>query len=291
VTIATLVRSPDPTLFFSRDNPADPRMGDLVLRGEDAATDETRVAVIGVPQHIGVLRNGGRGGAAFGPDAIRSMLYRLTAYDVGADRAIPARAVVDLGNVICQGELEEIHDRVERVVAEVRTRDWFPLVLGGGHDITYPVVRGSFGAGNGGGLVNIDAHLDVRPPGNGRNSGTSIYMLIDEETISAERTVEVGIQNYVNAADHARWFAGKGGTIVTLDEIRSRGFNETIAAAKEIAVAGAGPVHATLDMDSVTGASAPGVSAVLPDGLTPQEFVEAARQLAALPTVVSMGTI
>lgn len=263
-------------------------MGDRVVHGFSTIPAGVAVGIIGVPQDIGVVRNGGRPGSAAGPDAIRAMLYRMTPYDLVNDREVGAGRVADLGDVPVTGELEEIHDRVTDAVADLRAVGIFPIVLGGGHDIAYATARGGLGAGSGGGLVNVDAHLDVRPPDPSRNSGTSVRMLIDERTVHAESVVEYGIQSHANALEQARWLADLGGTIIALDETRRRGFNDTFAVALEIASSHGRSVHGSLDVDGVIGSSAPGVSAVMADGLASWEFVSAARLLARHPAVVSI---
>lgn len=282
------LRAPDPALFFTRNDPADARMGDLVLHGYDVIPDGVRVALIGVPQHIGVVRIGGRPGAAAGPDAIRAALYRLTPYSIENDFSIQPGMVVDLGDIDCEGELEEIHERVENVVADVRSRGLFPIVLGGGHDIAYPSARGGIGPGGRGGLVNVDAHLDVRPALPYRNSGTSIRMLVDEGTVDGNGLVEYGIQSHANARAHAEWVVAAGGTIVGLNFLRANGFEKSFAEALGKAAMNGRRVHATLDIDGVIGSSAPGVSAAMPDGLAPAEFLRAARMMGSHPSVVSL---
>ncbi len=263
-------------------------MGDVVLHGLDEVPASVRVAMIGVPQHIGVVRNGGRPGAAAGPDAIRTAFYRLTPYSVDANVSVPPGTVVDMGDIECDAELEEIHERLERVVADVRERGLFPIVLGGGHDITYAVARGGIGPAGNGGIVNVDAHLDVRPPSPLRNSGTSIRMLVEEETVAGDGVVEYGIQSHANAREHVDWLVARGGRIVSLNASRAIGFEESFAKGLEVASFNARAVHATLDIDSVIGSSAPGVSAVMPDGLSPAEFLRAARMMGSHPAVVSL---
>ncbi len=70
-------RTPD-SLFFSRNDPADPRMGDAVLRAADDYK-RAKVVLIGCPQDEGVRRNGGRVGAAQAPAEIWRFFYRLVA--------------------------------------------------------------------------------------------------------------------------------------------------------------------------------------------------------------------
>ncbi len=277
-----------PSLFFTRNDPDDPRIGDLVLRDIDTIPDGVRVALIGVPQDIGVARNGGRVGSADGPDAIRQALYRLTPYDIATGRSLQKGSVVDLGNISTAGELEDIHGRIEEVVEWVCRAGVIPIVLGGGHDITYPSARGAAAAHGTLGAVNFDAHLDVRPAVPERNSGTSFRMLIDEGIVRADSCVEFGIQSFANAAGHVQWFTGHGGKIISLNEIRERGFGPALREAIEYAGSKVRSIYATLDIDGVRAADAPGVSAVMPDGFTANEFLQTARAIGSNPRVVAV---
>lgn len=282
---------PDPTLFFTRNDPGDPRMGDLVGHDPASFPDSARVALIGVPQDIGVRRNGGRVGAAAAPDAIRAMLYRLTPYDIESGKNLPGDFLFDLGNVRVDGDLEEIHERVTEVVREVCKAGVIPLVLGGGHDTTYAAASGVAAEYGALGMINVDAHLDVRAPNPLRNSGTSFRMLIEEGKVVPEYFVELGIQGFVNAAGHAEWLYGRGAHIITLDEIRSCGFDEMLATAYLNATPSSERVYATLDIDGVRSSDAPGVSATMPDGITAAEFLAAARSLGRRPYTVALDMV
>ena len=282
---------PDESLFFSRNDPADQRLGDLVTRHPGAFPGDARVAIIGVPQDIGVARNGGRTGAAEAPDAIRRMLYRLTPYDVATGHSIEHGVIRDLGNIHCGGELEEIHARLTAVVSEVCRTGVVPIVLGGGHDTTYAAAAGVAAVHGALGMINADAHLDVRTANPLRNSGTSFRMLIDEGCIHPENFVELGIQSYVNAGSHVRWLVAQGARIITLDEIRAAGLQAQLAAALRIATAGARPLYATLDIDGVRASEAPGVSAPLPDGFTGAELLEIAMTLGRRPEIVALDIV
>ena len=281
----------NPDLFFSRNDPHDPRMGEVVHRiagdnGIDAIAlalaDANRaspvLALIGVPQDVGVARNGGRIGASEAPDEIRRWLYRLTTFDIETSRSIPRGIVYDLGNIDCSGELEEIHSRLSAVVAHVCSLGAVPIVLGGGHDITYATITGAARFLGPVGAINIDAHLDVRDA-SVRNSGTPFRMLIGEGSLVASSFIELGIQGFANAAEHARWLIDRGGRIITLDDARTRGFLKTLSTAWQSVSSGVAHVYGSLDIDGVHAADAPGVSATMPDGLTAEDLLVAARQL------------
>jgi formimidoylglutamase len=282
---------PDPNLFFTKNDPADPRMGDLASRDPAEFPAQARVALVGVPQHIGVERNGGRVGAAEAPDAIRAMLYRLTPYDLATGHSIPNGFLFDMGNIRCDGELEEIHDRLSEVVRGVCAAGVIPLVLGGGHDTTYAAASGVHAVHGPLGLLNLDAHLDVRPPNPLRNSGTSFRMLIEEGKLVANSFVEFGIQGFANAEEHIRWLVRQGGRIITLDEIRARGFSKMLSTAYLIASSGVERLYGTLDIDGVRAADAPGVSATMPDGFSGAELLEAARLLGRRPSTAALDIV
>lgn len=286
-----LLVPPDESLFFSRNDPDDPRFGDLTVRDPGAFPGEAVVAIIGVPQDIGVERNGGRTGACEAPDAIRRMLYRLTPFDIVIDRSIGHGMIHDLGNIHCGGELEQIHARLGEVVAEVHRAGVVPIVLGGGHDITYASASGIASVAGPLGMINVDAHLDLRPAAASRNSGTSFRMLLEEGSLRGENFVEFGIQSHVNAAAHAAWLRERGGHVIPLERIRSGDFAGCLSAALQIATSGGAPLYGTLDIDAVGSAQAPGVSASLPDGLSAAELLRIAAALGRRREVVALDIV
>ena len=282
---------PDEALFFTKNDPDDPRMGDLTARDPDAFPEGVRVVLVGVPQHIGVERNGGRPGAEQAPDAVRRMFYRLTPYDAEHGFTIPHGVLFDAGNLYCYGDLEEIHGRLEEVTAEICRLGMVPLVLGGGHDITYAAAGGAHAVHGGLGMFNFDAHLDVRPPAPLRNSGTSFRMLIDGGKVLPQRFVEFGIQPFANARAHVEWLTDAGGAIRTLDLIRRVGLADALNAALRIVGPGGLPFYGTLDIDGVRSADAPGVSAPMPDGFAACDLLATASALGGNPDCVALDIV
>lgn len=279
---------PDAALFFSRNDSDDPRLGDLARRDPDEFPGNARVVLVGVPQDIGVRRNGGRPGAAGAPDAIRTMLYRLTPYDAETGGSIPDGFLFDAGDIYCYDDLEDIHARLEDVVRHICGMGLIPLVLGGGHDVTYAAASGVHASRGVLGLINVDAHLDVRPPVPQRNSGTSFRALIEAGKIEPQRFIEFGIQPFANAARHVEWLKSRKGTIRTLESIRGNGLDNELATALRTVARESGPFYATLDIDGVRSADAPGVSASLPDGFTAGELLAIARALGRDPNCVAL---
>ena len=137
----------------------------------DLAELNADVALIGVPFDQGTL---GRPGARFGPDAIRDA-PRTYAYsdpygrqaeaegffDVDAtDELLRGVTMADCGNVtIIPSDVLHNFEKITAAVQTVAERGALPVVVGGDHAITFPVVRGlsQFAPLN---IVHFDAHLD-----------------------------------------------------------------------------------------------------------------------------------
>lgn len=248
----------DPALFFSRNDPNDQRLGDVVLR-EPVAYASADIVLLGVPQDQGVRRNGGRPGAALAPTEIRRWLYRLTTN--GMDKL----RLYDAGDVPLGDTLEATHDTQRSLVAEIIKSGKRLVVLGGGNDISYPDCAGLHDAVGTVWGCNIDAHFDVRAD-TPRNSGTPYRQLLKEGKLVGSRFWEIGGQPWVNSAVYTRYLHEQGATMALLPEVLERGIEAILA--DMCALAGSYvALFWGLDMDVVRAADAPGVSAPNPTGL------------------------
>jgi formiminoglutamase len=286
---------PAAELFFSRNDDSDRRMGDIVLHRRKDFSADIHVGIIGVPDDSGVKRNLGRPGAKDAPDEIRKAFYKLTPFSLpksgaapGAKKQISDLRIFDFGNIKTGTVLEQTHERLEAVIGGFLAQNIFPIVLGGGHDIAFPVFAALSGAAKKTGVINIDAHLDVRKPNPLRNSGTSFRQMLTAEnfqraghdhsnTLQPMNLVEIGIQPFVNAREHYDWLLERGATIFSLQEMKTEGIAKILDLAHEIAASSTDALYMSFDMDSVRSSDAPGVSAPNPLGLTPEEFFLAAE--------------
>ncbi len=264
----------DTALYFTRDDDADPRLGDRVNRGT-GAYESAAVVILGCPQDEGVRRNGGRPGAAKGPTEIRRALYKMT-----VDR-LESLGLFDAGDTAPQATLEETHAAHQRVVAQLLADGKRVVALGGGNDISYPDCAAL--AQHAGEVLafNVDAHFDVRPNAE-RNSGTPYRQLLEEGHLKGPRFFELGSQPFCNAAAHAQYLAGKRAHVVPLAALRAKGAARVVRRALREADK-AKAVFWGLDMDVVNAAEAPGVSAPNPLGLTGAELCEIATLAGAEP--------
>jgi formiminoglutamase len=235
----------------------------------------------------GVARNLGRRGAEAGPRDIRRALANLP---VGFTSEI---GLYDAGDIGCpDGDVEVAQLSLAELVARIRRRGHFPLVLGGGHDLEYGHwlgVRRSLSGHARLGVLSFDAHFDLRPHDTGANSGTSFsqiaaacrgegagldYLCLglqpSANTVQLFRTADrLGVEYEL-----ARHIVGE-----ELDRIRERidRFSQRV---DHLAV--------TIDADVLSSAFAPGVSAPQPLGLHPDTVLRLLEHAMATGKVVSL---
>ena len=212
--------------------------------------DGTRsVAILGMPDDTGVKLNKGRPGAKEGPAAIRRVLARM-----GVDRPATFEwpTVYDAGDVLPAGDdLDETHRRVSEAAGSLASASLLPFGLGGGHDLTFPFVRGVIHAlpdkdkpRSG---VYMDPHLDVREA---KGSGMPFRRLIEDCGVHDLQIF--GFDPIANSAEHHNWFSLNGGSVL----VHPEGPPDL-------------PYFASLDMDAFEASVAPGVSAMNPMGIQP----------------------
>ncbi len=254
---------------------------------------DLKVLIFGVPQDIGIQRNGGRIGASEGPAAIRHFLYRLTPFFYESSLDHPDLHLADLGDLNVEGlTLEEIHWRQERVVRAALEQGWLPIVLGGGHDIAFPNGAALGQHYDAIGIVNLDAHLDVRPliDGQRAHSGSPFRQLLDHPDVFIPPgcLVEFGIQWFANAHSHWEFLREEEMSIFWLQDIYRSGFVPALETAFRKARQGTDAVYVTFDLDGVRASDAPGVSAPSPVGFSAEDYCYAAYYLGAQEEVKLM---
>lgn len=176
---------------FDWSGRTDPEDGENATRWHQivAAPDEAEGiigALIGFPCDLGIARNKGRIGAKDGSDAIRKALTNLAWH--GKDGQIADYGNIGL-NPAAEDQLAAAQKNLEARVCRAMTEVGPTLVLGGGHETAV----GSFGGllkskvseSKEIGIINLDAHFDLRAPGEaGYSSGTPFYQI--KQTLQAE---------------------------------------------------------------------------------------------------------
>lgn len=204
-----------------------------------------------------------RRGAAQGPAAIRQALERMRDYsnaftesgvDLGADGVLR-----NAGDVPC-GTPDATRAAIERSVADVLALGERPLVLGGDHSITYPVLRALRPRYPRLSVLHVDAHPDLYDEFAGdRYSHACPFARALEEGLLDE-LVQVGIRA-LNA--HQRAQADRFDVDVIDMDAWTAGRRPALAY----------PVYVSLDLDGLDPAHAPGVAHPEPGGLSVRDVL------------------
>ncbi len=210
-----------------------------------------RVAILGLADDEGVALNGGRIGARDGPRAFRTALSR---YGTAEPHGFTWPGLFDAGDIAPGATLDDTHARVTQAVEAILDAGLLPVGIGGGHDLTFPLVRAVAARHPGLAGAYLDAHLDVREePG----SGMPFRRLVEDCGVGPLHIH--GFDPLVNTRTHVEWFLAHGGVI--------HADRDNIAAPPHIPSGrGSSGCFVSIDLDVMDTAAAPGVSAPAPAG-------------------------
>lgn len=171
------------------------KKADLTLKSFLVDSDQS-ISIFGYPDDDGIKFNGGKTGAADGPNEIRKAFYKMT-----PSPSMDSLKIKDFGNLCFEdSSLEERHDYASNEVKKELDQNKTVVSFGGGHDYGYvdgaaflnsqlnskPII------------INFDAHFDLRNLDKGISSGTPFFRLIEEFKGSFD-LFEVGIQKQCNS--------------------------------------------------------------------------------------------
>ncbi|MET3575332.1 formimidoylglutamase [Bhargavaea ullalensis] len=248
---------------------------------EEKQEEGSAISLVGFCCDEGVRRNQGRPGAAEAPDALRDALASLPWH--GGDCTL-----ADYGNVTCEeGMLEEAQDALAEQVAEAYAAGSKAIILGGGHETLYGHYLGArlhLGPEAKLGIINIDAHFDLRPYDGETSSGTMFRQILDEDQKAGYFVL--GIQRFGNTESLFE-AASKFDVEYMPEEIVRTSDPASIARRLHSFIDRHDAVIVTLCMDVLDAAAAPGVSAPTPFGLDPVTVRSIIRAACSRPDVLS----
>lgn len=262
----------------------DKKLGDSIRQGNDG-----KVVLLGFPHDKGVEINGGRVGARSGPESFRRYIRRIGTVDnPQMPDILTDFAVTDAGDVPLELDLPEAHSALTRRTTEILQKGGIPFVIGGGNDQSYSNAsallsdRGKSPVG----VINIDAHLDVRPLKQGlAHSGSPFRLLLEDERFKGENFIEFAAQGSQCTRDHADYVRRNSGRILWLDEVQTEDTLNAFKACLGKLAWSCRSIFVSFDLDSVSGADAPGVSCPGIVGLTAKEALSIAFAAGCHPKV------
>ncbi len=243
-------------------------------------------ALLGYACDEGVRRNQGRIGAKEGPDAIRKALAKMP------NHLSKQTTLFDLGNVSClNSDLETSQDYLTECTAKILELNSIPILLGGGHDIAYGHFNGikkyliSKKKRPSIGIINFDAHFDLRNSENSANSGTPFFQIANEN--EPFHYLCLGLRKDANDQElfkraqqlEVKYLERETFRMQFVDEI-----NKWITAFSK----GVDYLYVTIDLDGFSSAFAPGVSAPSPMGFSADIVLESLKTIKGTGKLISI---
>lgn len=232
-----------------------------------------------------------RRGSKFGPRAVRDALAGCTCYEpgIGIDLS-ELRGLVDFGDIdVLQTEIEETWIRIDRVCSEIARAGVVPLVIGGDHGNSFPVVRGMARSLPGHiGVIMIDAHYDVRVSHHGEvSSGVPFRRMIEEldGRVRGRNMVQIGINGWHASRYYAEWCREQGIRVITAREVHRRTLEDVAAEALQLAGDGTDWIYFSIDIDGMDVYCAMGTNATNVGGLSSYQALELTYIIGGHPKV------
>jgi len=241
--------------------------------------------IIGYEVDEGIKLNKGVGGAAKGPIEVRKQLCNKPCTftkDV---------QLFDGGNVLFTESVEKAQLDLAFYVSKILEAGYFPIIIGGGHDVTYGHMQGLYNHQGIDldklGFINFDAHFDNRP-GDYSTSGT-IFRQIEGKVSKHTNDfhhLTIGIQKSSNTVALFKHAKEVGSQYILARDVYS--MKEEINKYKIAEfLKDIDHVLLTVCTDVFASSYAPGVSAPQPMGIVPQSFMSLFRYIIASGKVVS----
>jgi len=263
----------------------DPRLGHL-LGEPDGDVSEATAVLLGFPVDQGVVRNGGRPGAANAPDRLRQWLYRMTpdARRHGAFVDL-LRHMVDLGDLSPDAARAPLQSRLGKILGPHLRGNRVPITLGGGHETAYGHFLGYVEAERDVSILNWDAHTDVRPLDDGQpHSGSPFRQALEHPSGRCRQYTVAGLLPHSTAPAHLHFVEKHDGRYVWTEDLSHEAVNSLYDRSSA-------PLMVTFDLDALDQTHAPGVSAPAAGGLSQDLWLHAAYQAGRSPKVTSIDLV
>src|SRR5260370_11206992 len=221
-------------------------------------------AVLGVPFDEGTW---GWPGERYGPRAMResSQEYNhdLTEgfYYIDGERTVlKGKHWVDAGDVPVMPTVPaQTDDKITEMVRKIRAKGALPIVLGGDHSLTFPVLRAFDIPVT---VIHFDAHLDTwnGAPGNLDHAS---WVNRAAKLSQVKKVVQIGQRGLANDEEAMANARRAHTTIITSEQIHRQAVEWALSQ-----VASSENIYITLDGDVMDPTLAPGTGTLEPDGLS-----------------------
>jgi len=259
----------------------------LDLRNTDAD-----IAILGAPFDLAIQ---GRTGARMGPRGIRVASTRFSykpggSYDPERDLMYLDTnrwKIVDCGDVdYVPGDMNSSFENLTEAVRILTRQGVMPVVLGGDHSVTYPVLQGMEAAGPFD-IIQFDAHLDWTRSIGGQTRSNGSPMRNAAGLPYVGKIIHLGIRGIGSSGPSdfadARAYGDK---IYSVKQTRACGIQNIL---KDLTPGG--NVYVTFDIDGLDAAIAPATGSPMFGGFQYEETVEMLEAIAKHSRVIGCDMV
>jgi agmatinase len=199
----------------------------------------------------------------------------------------PVRCV-DYGNLVRESEsFHEYSHSITRAVRELLSQGTIPLVIGGDHGTTIPVLK-AYDAFTNLCVVQIDAHLDWVDERDGVSEGFSSPMRRASEMPWVASVVQIGLRGQGSACqkevDDAA--ACEKSLLIRAEDLHEQGVDKVLKHIPDVPY-----YYLTVDADGFDPSIAPGVAYPTPGGVTYYQLFKLMRGLAGKGMLMGMDFV
>lgn len=248
------------------------------------ANKEKHTVFLGFASDAGITRNQGRPGAKEGPNAIKTQLAKLPCSNL--------RKYIDLGNITCEHDaLESSQSQFAELISLCHKHGHKTFGFGGGHEIAWAHYQGLAPHYSNLGIINFDAHFDVRPYkiGQAGTSGTPFSQIACacQQNKTKFNYCCVGIQNSGNTQSLFQRAQELKVSYLTAQDLVSQNLEQQITFLDQF-MQHVDHIYLSICLDVFAESYAPGVSAPQGLGLSPWQALPLLKHIVHTGKVVSI---
>lgn len=249
------------------------------------------IAIMGVPFDEGSPY---LAGSRMGPRALREHSLRFVSGAGGfynpetrkkyLDVELTQNLIVDIGDAdVAPTNVERTFDDVTNMVRIVLDRGALPVVLGGDHSITYPIVRGFSEKLH---VIHFDAHSDYAPFVHDLRFTNGHAFRHIAPMPHVESLTQVGIRSLRHSPEMVEDSINDGNRVVTMPEFHEMGPRGVAGVVPKGAA-----VYVSIDVDVLDLSLVPGCVSAEPNGMSYAELRDTLKAIAEHARVIGFDFV
>jgi agmatinase len=207
--------------------------------------------------------------------------------------------ILDLGDVtIFRTDYPRTLESIKMFSYEVAKRA-FPVILGGDHSLTYPVVKGlvkslqEIEPTTIPGIIHFDSHPDTWDSYITLDDvwhGTPFRNLLEDGIIQGKHLVMIGDRGFLSADEYS-YIQEHDIHLYSISDIWERGIGSILEEATQYLSEQTDGVYISIDIEVFDPCYAPGTGTPVPGGLSPREMIQAINIICETTRLIGMDIV